>query len=524
MMDRLLTAKVGKKVAALLGVASIAVLTGCQCLEPAGQPSSKAQPQKTIGDGCPQVVTQGGQTIVSQAFPSGSEQSSLVLLESTSPTEVMLGSEFDYSIDVTNLTDCPLYDVQVQDTLPEQYELEASDPQAEVRGNNATWNLGTLGARETKTITARLMAGEAGELEHCATVDYDLRMCQSTLVVSPDLQISKTLPESAILCDTIPMTIEVSNAGTGTVRDITVTDELPDGLTTLEGESTVSFVIPSLSADQTETREINLQADKTGTLSNKATAESTEGLTAEATAEVDVRQAVLTIDKSATDTQFVGRMVEYTIEVGNTGDATANDVQVVDALPAGVEFREANSGGAYNDNTNRIVWSVDSIDPDETVTLKSTVRAVGHGAQRNQAEVTASCADAASASATTEVTGVPAVLLEVVDVEDPIEVGETVTYKVVVTNQGSAPDTDIRISCELEDSQSYVSSDGATPATETGQRIVFEPLAELGTKEEAVWYVRVKAEEVADVRFSAEMKTNQLGDRPVNETEATNQY
>ncbi len=524
MLDRLLTAKVGKKVAAIFGVASIALLTGCQCMEPAGQPASKAQPRKTLSAGCPRVVTQGGQTVVSQAFPTGSAQSSLVLLESTSPSEVMLNSEFDYSIDVTNLTDCPLYDVRVKDTLPEQYELEASDPQAEVRGNNATWNLGTLGASETKTITARLMAGEAGELEHCATVDYDLRMCQSTLVVAPDLQISKTLPESAILCDTIPMTIEVTNAGTGTVRDITVTDELPDGLTTLDGESTVSFVVPSLGAGQTETRQVNLQADKRGTFSNKAVAESTRGLTAEAAAEVDVRQPVLTIAKSATDEQFAGRNIDYTIEVGNTGDAPASNVQVVDMLPAGVEFRNASHGGAFDNNANRIVWSVDSIAPEETVTLKTTVRAMVHGAQRNQAEVTASCADAASTSATTQIKGVPAVLLEVVDVADPIGVGETETYKIVVTNQGTAPDTGIHITCELEDSQSYVSSDGATPATKTGQSIVFEPLPELGAKEEAVWYVRVKAEEVADVRFSVEMKTDQLGDRPVNETEATNQY
>ncbi|MFW6367253.1 MAG: hypothetical protein ACOC0L_01155, partial [bacterium] len=239
MLNRLVATKIGKKVAAAFGVASIAVLAGCQCMEPAGQPSEKTQPRKTMSDGCPQVAEQDGLSIVSQAFPTGNAQSSLVLLESTSPSEVMLDTEFDYSIDVTNLTDCPLYDVQVDDTLPGEYELKASDPQAEVRGNTASWELGTLAANETKTVTARLLANESGELEHCATVDYNLQMCQSTLVVSPDLQINKTLPESAILCDTIPMTIEVTNDGTGTVREINVTDELPEGLTTVDGQNTV---------------------------------------------------------------------------------------------------------------------------------------------------------------------------------------------------------------------------------------------------------------------------------------------
>ena len=53
---------------------------------------------------------------------------------------------------------------------------------------------------------------------------------------------------------------------------------------------------------------------------------------------------------------------------------------------------------------------------------------------------------AKSSSCTTEVVGVPAILLEVVDVEDPVEVGKEAVYDIKVTNQGSAIGTNIRIS------------------------------------------------------------------------------
>ena len=526
MMDGRILARAGKTLGAVLGVVGIALLTGCQCPQTAsGEPApAKTRPRKTMTDGCPTVMMQGGQTMVSQAFPTGEERTSLVLLESTSPSEVMLGQAFDYSMDVTNLTDCKLYEVTVTEDLVQNYELQASNPQAQVRGNTATWNLGELGARETKTVTARMLPQAAGEFEHCATVDYELRMCQTLLVVEPNLEITKSLPDNALVCDTIPMTIEVTNAGTGTVRDITVTDNLPNGLTTVDGQSTVKYSIASLSAGETQKRDIMLKASQTGNFDNTVMAESAGGLKAQASDSVQVRQPVLTISNTATDHQFAGRMIDYTIQVGNTGNAVARDVRVVDMLPSGVEFRSADNGGSYDQRANQIAWSIAAIQPGQNKTLKATVRAMQMGTQRNQAKAMATCADAVTAEAATKVQGVPAVLLEVIDVEDPIEVGETETYKITVTNQGTALDTNIRITCELEDSQSFVSAEGATAAAKTGQSVAFRPLAQLGAKEQAVWYVQVKAEKVDDVRFSVKMMTDELGNRPVEETEATNQY
>jgi len=147
----------------------------------------------------------------------------------------------------------------------------------------------------------------------------------------------------------------------------------------------------------------------------------------------------------------------------------------------------------------------------------------------NTAKAEAVCADAVSASATTQVLGIPAILLEVIDLEDPIPVGETVTYEVTATNQGSAVGTNIKIVVTLEENAQYVSSEmccdprlrsGTLQGTDT---IEFPPLPELAPKAKAKWKVVVKAVKSGDVRLAVAMTEDQLG-RPVKETEATRFY
>jgi len=124
----------------------------------------------------------------------------------------------------------------------------------------------------------------------------------------------------------------------------------------------------------------------------------------------------------------------------------------------------------------------------------------------------------------TTVTGIPALALEVVDVDDPVRVGSRATYVIRVENQGSAIATNIRIVCLLENNVQYVSSAGATAGSiEGGQTVRFFPLGSLAPKSQAAWRVVVEAVTPGDVRFKAIMNSDQLS-RPVEETESTHIY
>jgi len=123
----------------------------------------------------------------------------------------------------------------------------------------------------------------------------------------------------------------------------------------------------------------------------------------------------------------------------------------------------------------------------------------------------------------TEVVGIPAILLEVIDLEDPIEVGANVVYEISVTNQGSAPGTNIKVICTWEDAQEFVSVSTGQVAGRTANSLEFDPIPSLAPKAKNSATITMKALEVANVRFKVSIMSDQIT-RPVEETESTNQY
>jgi uncharacterized repeat protein (TIGR01451 family) len=218
---------------------------------------------------------------------------------------------------------------------------------------------------------------------------------------------------------------------------------------------------------------------------------------------------------------YLGRPVTYQITVANKGDWPAVGTIVEDTIPAGVGAVKPSAGGTVSGS--KVVWQVGNLAVNASRTLSITYTPTRAGALSNTATASAECANAVSASATTTTEGIAAVLLEVVDVADPIEVGAEETYVIVATNQGSAVDTNVQITCVLEEAQEYVSSDGPTRATVEGRTIRFAPLPTLPAGQKATWRVVVKALKPGDIRFRTIMNTQELG-RPVEETEATRQY
>lgn len=228
---------------------------------------------------------------------------------------------------------------------------------------------------------------------------------------------------------------------------------------------------------------------------------------------------MLAITKTGPKRMFIDRNVTYTVKVTNNGDWTAKKTMLEDTLPGGVKFVSASSGGKLNGN--KVNWALGDLAAKGSKSV--TVMPNGAGNLTNTATAKAYCADPVRASVTTLVEGIPAVLLEVIDEEDPIEVGSEVVYRITVTNQGSAPGTNIKIVVKLEPQQQYVSSGGATRGSASGKTVTFAPLTSLAPKAKAEWTLRIKAVGAGDVRLGVQMNTDQLG-RPVDETEATNFY
>jgi uncharacterized repeat protein (TIGR01451 family) len=514
-----------KTFGAAAAAVALTFLAGCCSLDqpaPAPKPvAAKPAPPPPPSTGCPVVGRDGANIVTRQAIPTGVEGSSVLMLEKSAPAEVSVGQEFTYTIKATNLTPCELDQVVVTDTIPQGIDYKGSTPTGVQAGDLLTWDLGTIPGKGSKTITMKAAATGTGEFTNCIRATYKEKLCLTIRAVQPKLTLDKTAPAEVLVCDIIPVKLVVKNPGTGPATGVVVSDPLPAGLKTVDGKTEMRFDVGTLNAGESKEFTFNAQAAKPGSYANKAVATANGGLTDDAATTTVVRQPVLTITKTATETAFEGRPVNYTIKVANKGDTAAAGTVVTDTLPAGVTFVSATDGGSFAGGV--VTWNLGSLAANAEKTLGITAKAAAQGRQCNKVQAKATCAAPVEATACTEVKGIAAILLEVIDVSDPIEVGGQETYVITATNQGSAPDNNVQIVCILEDSQSYVSSSGATTGSLAGKTVTFAPLASLAPKTKAEWRVVVKALKAGDVRFSVEMKSDML-QRPVNETESTHQY
>lgn len=465
----------------------------------------------------------GGMNWSSMAYPTGNAKTSAIGIEKGMPKEVRLNQPFEYDLVVTNLADHELTDVNVNDKLGDNFTMKGSTPSGKTAGDGTTtWNLGSLAPHESKTIRVTGTATAEGEVCSCASVTYNSLLCACVPVVQPKLQLTKTGPAEVLKCEPIVYTFNVANTGTGAIENVQIEDQLPAGLVTASGHKSLAFNVGTLLPGKSKSYKATLSAERTGTFQNKAKAVGEGGITANSGVVTTVVKApILTINKECTGTVYVGRAINYTITVKNTGNGVARETVIEDTLPNGVTLVSASDGGQLA--RGKLVWNVGTLNPGATKTVTARVNPTGIGSYLNSATTQAYCASPVSDNCKTVVKGIPAILLEVIDLEDPVEVGNTTTYVITVTNQGSAPDANIRVTCTLEDNQQYVSSSGATRATAAGRTVTFAPVASLAPKQKATFRVVVKNVKAGSTRFGVSMTSDQLT-RPVNETEATNIY
>ena len=457
------------------------------------------------------------------ALPTGDPATSVISLEKMVQDPVVVGQEFDYQIRVGNISNClTLDDVIVTDgTLNGPWQFISADPPGNQADGKMTWNLGKLAQGETRTINVRGKATGDGNMFGCASVVWTPIVCIDTNAVTAALALEKSTPAKVSICDDIPITLVVRNTGSGTATGVRVTDELPSGWTAADGSATLSWDIGSLGGGESRELTAMARSSRTGSFTNNASASADGNLSATASSSTSVHKPVFQITKTGREEQVMAKQVHYTLALKNTGDWPAANTSIEDTVTGADAITAASDGGAVSGN--RVVWNLGTMEPGAERTVTVTVRRDSEGRTSNVATARGECADDVTANAATTYKGIPAVLLEVIDTVDPVEIGGQTVYVITVTNQGSAADNDIEIVCEAENTAKLISAGGATTGNISGQKVTFTPLPSLGAGEVAEWRVTVEASTEGDTRFTVILNTRET-DREIRETEATRMY
>ena len=531
------------------------------------------------------------------AYPTGDRDTSVLLVEQRAPQQVAVGQSYQYELQVTNLTEEPLAGVTIVQNLGEQLDFEGSEAKSESsQQGQQRWKIGQLEAGESKTIRASAIPTEEGASGVCVAVLYEPAMCSIVEVVKPSLRLTKEGPERAYICEDVTYTYTVTNTGTGVAEDVEISDRLPNGLQTENGENEVRIQVGDLQAGQSQDFAVQLKPSETGVFASRALAESSAVSARSEEVPTEIIQADLRVNVAGPEWEYTDRPVTYEVEVTNVGKYAARDtvLAVVTNRMAGDQQArqeaQQQQGPAEGQQQQRAQQEQAQAQQQQQAQTEQQQRAQQQQAQAQQqqqaqqgqqqaqqqlaqrqqgqerwqqrqgqgeqderrigdlqpgetkrfnitlpggtqsetievvAQATSICEldadEQAMDIAMTEIRTIPALLLEMVDNNDPVRIGDNTTYVITVKNQGTGIAKDVVITAELPQELEYISASGDSEVQSEGENEVKFQAVDLEPGDVAMWNVEAKANAPADIRMRVEMDSEYLA-RAVPEVEPT---
>lgn len=395
------------------------------------------------------------------------ERADLGIVKTASAATVNEGDDFSYTLTVRNAGPSTARDAVVTDSIPAGVRLRSASSS---RGSCSqddpvVCQLGDVADGGSATITLDVTATAQGRTVNTAVVtsatpDPDPDDNQSGTSVeaagSAGLSIVKaTSAQSPLVGSAFTFRLTVRNDGPSAATGVVVTDRIPDGLLLAVARSTqgicagapaVVCQLGTLARGQTETIELTVTALRAGPLTNGASVTSevpdpdpgdnTSNVPVEpaAKADVEIRKLV------STRTTAPGTPVVYGLVVTDNGPNDAAGVKVTDPLPAGATVTSVTpSAGSCRVASDAVLCQLGDLASGASATVRIEVVFAQVGTTRNVASAISLTPDPdlTNNQAETEVTSERAdVAITKTASDRTVGLGDTVTYRIVATNNG----------------------------------------------------------------------------------------
>ena len=392
--------------------------------------------------------------------------------------------EITYTVTVTNNGVVDAKQVVVRDVLGEglKFVKATGEYTFDEATNTVTWTV-DLAKGESQTFYVTAVAEAYGVLSNNVFVGDKTAF---VVVTVPEIIPGKSVDiENPNFGDTVTYTVTVTNNGIVDAKQVVVVDHLDKGLKYVssshngvydEASHTVTWVV-DIAAGSSLDLTVTAVADEYGVLTNDVTVGDKR-----ASVDVTVPEIIPTKDVNNTAPNF-GDKIEYTIILSNNGVVDAKQVVVVDTLDEGLTFVSASDNGVWNPFKRTVTWTVDLAKGESKVfTVIATVSAYGNIPN------TVSVGDKSSSVNIAVPEIIPG---KTVDVENP-NFGDTVTYTVVVTNNGVVDAKQVVVRDILDKGLKFVKATGEYTFDEDSRTVTW--IVDLAKGESQTFYVAAVAE------------------------------
>ena len=448
-------------------------------------------------------------------------QSPSVTVEWRSTGAVTVGQESTCEMVVKNSGTANAKDVEVQAQFPKNVRLVSATPEP-ASNSNLVWEFEEIAPGEEKIVHVNFVPVERGEVAASANVRFTGAASTSFAVTEPLLAIKLEGSTEVMVGENASQTLMISNPGTGTAANVKVEAIIPAGLEHARGER-LSMDLGNLAPGENRPIRLALTAVAGGRQVIEVHATADNGLVQSAASEVAVIAPSLAATIEGPSLRYLGRHATYKLQVSNDGAAATDNVRVMHKIPDGFEFVSAERGAQYDPQNRMLNWFVGRLDRGQDAQVAVVLNAKSIGEFTHFVRATSEHGAISDTEVMTRIEGAASLVIDVLDLDDPVEVGVETAYEIRIKNEGTAPAANVGLTCELPAGMEFLTASGSSSHANDNELVAFQPVAEVPAGKTLTYTVKVKGTLSGNMRFRTKVSSDSLAE-PLASEEMTKIY
>ena len=413
----------------------------------------------------------------------------LSLTQSDAPDPVNAGGNLTYTLAYGNGGNANATGTVLSAPLPSNATYVSSAPAAAVASGVATWNLGTVnaGASGSVTLTVKVtsplangtvITASGAAIDCNETTPVNAASITTTVGSAPALTLSLTdSPDPVQAGANLTYTLTYGNNGNANASGVVLTASVPANTSFVSATGggsasggTVTWNLGAVNSGSTASVQLVVQVASplaNGTVINSGAPviDCNETSPVSGTAITTTAQSAPSLSIAMTDSPdpvAAGATLTYTLSYANNGNANATGVVLTDSVPASTTFVSATGGGSLSGGV--VTWNLGTLATGASGSVQVTVlvaspltngTVIGSGAYAIDCNETSPKSGPAIG---TTVTSSPVLTVLASDSPDPVGAGQQLTYTLTYANSGNATAQNTLIHATLPVNTTFVSA------------------------------------------------------------------